>query len=241
MSEREGSIRRGSLASWMRRYRTITTRIRNAGNDGELQKAWDQFWVLNADEPDYGSGSTSFLLPCLLTRNALTVLCVGNGASLEAHALVQAGFLVEVLDISAEANRILREASPLPERLERILGGHYARPGGRMVIHTGDFRAVSLCPGPFDVVIARRMLQYLPVEEIPSALHALQGRLTPNGLLVLESQNARSTRSAYVELLRSRGFAVCWDLQVQGQNVSAPRMLSTVGTQPAAWVMSTTG
>lgn len=241
MSGREGSIRRGSLAGWMRRYRAITTRIRNAQNGDELQKAWDQFWVLNADEPDYGSGSTGFLLPCLLSRNVLTVLCVGNGVSLEAHALVHAGFLVEVLDISAEANRMLREVSPSSQRLERILGGQYARQGGRMVIHTGDFRTPSLCPGPFDVVIARRILQYFPAENLGLVLQALQARLTPAGLLVLESQNARDTRKSYIEWFRGQGFAVCCDLQVQGEEVSAPRMLSTVGTQPAAWVMSTTG
>ena len=241
MCEDEDSLQLGPLARWMGQMREITNRIRIAQSEDELQKVWDQFWVLNAEEFDFGSASTSFLVPCLLKRGALTVLCVGNGPSLEAPALAHAGFTVDVLDISAEANRMLLEASPSPERLDRILGGTRGREGGRMVVHTGDFRKPALCPGPYDAVISRGVLQYFADENVPVALQALHARLAQRGLLVLESMNARHTRKPLTQHLRDRGFAVAWDIETRGKEFSAPRVLSSIGPKPAAWVLSSTG
>jgi hypothetical protein len=219
----------------------IMADIRAASSLDELAGAWNDFWRCGVDDGAFGSGATCFLLPCLRARNARSVLCVGNGLALEAHALVYAGFTVDVLDISSTANRMLQETSPTSEELERILGGRHAKSGGCLTVHTGDFRAADLCPGPYDVVIARRMLQYFPTEDIPSALEALHARLAPNGLLVLESQNARNTRKAYFEWLKQCGFAVYPDLQVRGKNISAPSGICAVRTRPVAWVMSSTG
>ncbi len=212
-----------------------------APNDGPLQKTWDQFWVRHANEPDDGSGSTSFLVPVLQARKVRTVLCAGNGASREAHALAYAGFTVDTLDISPEANRMLREATPPAGELDRILGSQPGQPGGKLSIHTGDFRNASLCPGPFDVVNSRMMLQYFPLEDLAPALLALKARLSPTGMLVIESQNARSTRKAYWERLREQGFDVFCDLCVVKKRIFAPPGLCRTGTRPVAWVLSSTG
>jgi len=215
--------------------------FQKSGEDGVLRMAWDRFWMSDADVLGCDCASTRFLLPCLRARNATTVLCVGNGASREAPVLVHAGFVVDVLDISVEANRMLADAERFPWEIDRRLCGQFARPGGRMSIHAGDFRRASSCPGPFDVVIVRRVLQYYPAEAMPLALEALRARLAPRGFLVLESQNARATRKLYTGLLRRQGFAVCWDLELRGRDVAAPRMVSRVGARPVAWVMSSTG
>ena len=209
----------------------------------EPEKTWDRFWKDNVDDDfDCGCWTTSFLIPCLRARSVRNILCVGNGASREAHALTHAGFLVDVLDVSKEAGRLLREASMSTAQLDRILGGSQeGREGGRLAVFTGDFRTAFLCPGPYDLVVVRRVLQYSPAEDIPALLLALKARLAACGLLVLESQNVRNTRKTYIECLRKQDFAVAWDFEVQGKSVSAPRVLSITGKRSKAWVISSTG
>jgi hypothetical protein len=90
----------------------------------------------------------------MLENGLKTVLCVGNGASPEASALAAAGFEVTVLDLSPVVIRFwerigLRENASFRETL---------RPGGRLVCVAGNLLDLTLCPGPFDVVIERKTL-----------------------------------------------------------------------------------
>ena len=224
----------------LRRYRQIDSKILGAGNSGELQQLWNQVWESSYPPIDreFGLDHAQLLLECMQIRQAQTILCVGNGTSLEAQAFVYAGYKVDVLDISATANRVLHEETPDREMLFRFLGRQHGKPGGRLVTHTGDFRGASPCPGPYDMIITRRMLSYLPQQELLSALKALQMRLGPAGLFYLKSRNDLKTQQLFCAHLKQLQYGVCYNFNTKNNRFEPPTPVVNVTDRQMAWFVT---
>jgi hypothetical protein len=147
---------------------------------------WDKFWT---DQIQHGVAGfvhmfidDGQLVDAMIANGIHDVLCVGNGISLEARALSEAGFAVTALDLSPLAARVASDSVPGPDLIQRLLGGRPAKPGGSLTFVTGDLRDTSLCAGPFGAVIERRTLQLFPDEELPAAMQAVANRLAAKGL-----------------------------------------------------------
>lgn len=182
--------------------------------------AWDEYWknqlkvgALEQGLSDQMSSDTA--LPRLLAvRGARTILCAGNGLSMEAISLALLGFDVTALDISTVPAAVfaatLRDAE---HPLRRIAGfrlrddgsvnfdaggsidpasyppmhrsaDYPARGGGSLSFASGDLVDPEVCPGAFDVVIERRTLQLFPEIERLVALDRLIARLSDRGVFV---------------------------------------------------------
>ena len=182
--------------------------------------AWDEYWknqlkvgALEQGFSDQMSSDTA--LPGLLAgRGARTILCAGNGLSMEAISLALLGFDVTALDIStvpaAVFAAMLRDAE---HPLSRIAGSRLrddgsvsfdaggsidpesyppmhrsadypARGGGSLSFASGDLVDPEVCPGAFDVVIERKTVQWFANHERAAALSALSARLSEVGIFL---------------------------------------------------------
>jgi hypothetical protein len=182
--------------------------------------AWDEYWdqhikvgLLELGMSDMMS-SDSGLVDLLSRRGAETILCAGNGMSMEAVSLALFGFHVTALDIAKVPALVLARAFANPEDPVRQIPGFQARDdgsivfaeavpldtlpmpvlhcggtvsprgGGSLTFATGDLLDPHVCPGPFDVVLERRTLQLFPVNLQLEALERLVARLAPRGTFV---------------------------------------------------------
>lgn len=155
--------------------------------------AWDKYWH---DQITHGvAGFVDIfcddgeLVDAMRTSQFHTVLCVGNGLSLEPWALAAAGFDVTALDLSPFATEAVKGATPPEDHLRRLLGGRSLLPSGRLEFLAGDLSDARVCPGPFDVVIERRTLQLYPQQDRPAALQAVANRLAPQGIFFSHSHD----------------------------------------------------
>lgn len=137
------------------------------------------------DNLNYSSVDNDDLLATVMAEYGLrTVLCAGNGVSQEPRALAAAGVDVTALDISPLAvscAQDCRDGKGLTFCSPRM-----RRPGGRVQFVVGDLLDITVCPGPFDVVIERRTIQWFGEHERPAALSALSRRLGEVGIFVSE-------------------------------------------------------
>jgi len=157
-----------------------------------------------------------------------SVLCLGNGPSLEPHALAYAGFKVVALDISPLATEIASAWTPSPKMLARAVGGRSKGRGGSVTLVTGDLRDPGVCPGPFDVIIERRTLQLFHEEELPGAMKAVADRLASPGIFLSHSHRNRG----------AEGMSQAGWFRAQGW----PFWSSTTPlTSKTAWLVSTSG
>jgi hypothetical protein len=122
----------------------------------------------------------SLLVQVMRDHGLRTVLCAGNGISLEPRGLAAAGFDVTALDISRVA---VDFAKTDPERLRYFVSPHH-RPGGQMTFVVGDLLDPTVLPGPFDVVIERRTVERFVEDERAGALSALASRLGRVGIFL---------------------------------------------------------
>ena len=184
--------------------------------------AWDEYWKnqLKVGALDQGISdqmSSDTALPGLLAgRGARTILCAGNGLSMEAISLALLGFDVTALDISTvpaavfaallrdeehplhriASFRLRDDGSVTFDRGDSIDLESYppmhesadypVRGGGSLSFATGDLADPEVCPGPYDVVIERRTLQLFPDAERLTALDRLVARLSDRGVFVSE-------------------------------------------------------
>lgn len=209
-------------------FREWATRWLAAKEEGRLTPprdmhdgpAWDNYWraqvdVGSIDQAFADRMSSDPALPVLLgERGARSVLCAGNGLSVEPIALALMGFQVTALDISDVPAQMFgaRDTESADHPLAGIPGftfrdgivtiegegeidpahvpglhrtGDYPpRRGGSLRFTTGDLTDPEICPGPYDVVIQRRTLQLFPEDERFTALEHLVGRLGDPGTLV---------------------------------------------------------
>ena len=156
--------------------------------------AWDRYW-----RDQFELGTYKFcdmfvedrrLIEALRARGGNRVLCIGNGISLEPHALAAAGFAVEALDLSQFATLAASSARPKPEALDQIVGAQRGE-GGSVRFITGDLFDPKTCPGPFDAVIERRTVQLYDGERRVQAFEGLLDRLSVNGLFLSHWHNGR--------------------------------------------------
>jgi Methyltransferase domain len=168
--------------------------------DTQATEFWDEWWRARLSKD--GSSDTFPLLPAPLlggidvaNRDDLlvtvmaeyglrTVLCAGNGVSQEPRALAAAGFEVTTLDISPVAVRFAEAFHDYPQRLNRFVHPQQHRPGGHVEFVVGDLLDITMCPGPFDVVIERRTVERFPQDKRGAALLALSGRLSKIGIFL---------------------------------------------------------
>src|SRR3954468_23731706 len=163
-------------------------------------EVWDQWWkergtsgklpmlpapMIEYDGRAYDVANRDDLLIAIMTACGLrTVLCAGCGVSQEPRALARAGFDVTALDISAVAVEVAANDVLDSGGFFYFCGGHPQKAGGRLNFVLGDIFETSVCSGPFDVVIERRVIQVMPEEERPAALGALAQRLSGVGILL---------------------------------------------------------
>lgn len=125
------------------------------------------------------------LLVTVMSEQGLrTILCVGNGISQEPRALAAAGFDVTSLDLSSVAVSYAKAHDVDVSVLGRYCRPTLHRPGGRVEFEVGDLLDGTVCPGPFDVVIERRTVQWFAEHERASALSAIASRLNTIGIFV---------------------------------------------------------
>lgn len=164
------------------------------------------------------------LATVMLEQGLRTVLCVGNGLSQEPRALAAAGFEVTALDISSVAvsyaQAYVVDAGDL---------GHYCsptlhRPGGHVEFVVGDLLDPMVCPGPYDVVVERRTVQWFAEPERASALSAIASRLNKVGIFLSQclddpfpsdlgwSQHRSGLFHASELWFREQGWVTCDDV-----------------------------
>jgi SAM-dependent methyltransferase len=159
--------------------------------------AWDRYWQHDAEEglsPLWGDlfCRNGPLIRCLNERGARTVLCAGNGVSQEPRGLAAAGFEVTAMDLSPVALQLAETWQLSPEELDRLCPGELRANGGSVKFVAGDILDRSVCPGPFDAIVERRMLQLFPEAERGAALDGLASRLQPSGLFLSHCHDGRS-------------------------------------------------
>jgi hypothetical protein len=154
---------------------------------------WDDYWRRQFAHGVAGFGDVFCndvaLVEVMRSCGLRTILCVGNGVSQEARALAWAGFDVTALDLSPLATAAAMQAARRPERLADLVGEQSQQSSGQLQFVIGDLCDVSVCPGPFDVVIERRTLQLYPEHERPHALQAVAGRLALRGIFFSHSHD----------------------------------------------------
>lgn len=147
---------------------------------------WDHFWKLRlanrmADAVHMFCDDGE-LIDAMRANALKTVLCIGNGISLEPRALAWAGFEVTVLDLSPFALEVAERATLPDDLLHYIVGQRSAGSNGHVKFVVGDLCDPASCPGPYDVVIERRTLQLYPPEQRAAALQAVAHRLGARGI-----------------------------------------------------------
>jgi hypothetical protein len=178
-------------------------RIPMEAKDGRF---WDEWWRDRLGEAHSGAdmfprfhqvplgkpGNLSYLprdnddlLAAVMVEYGLrTVLCAGNGTSQEPRALAAAGFEVTARDISQVAVSLAQAC--LDDRGLDFCSPHIRRQGGRVEHVVGDLLDPTVCPGPFDVIIERRTVQWFSETERAAALSALSGRLREVGIFLTQ-------------------------------------------------------
>jgi hypothetical protein len=192
---------------------------KNVRDPAACDEYWRNMLQFGTMEMSFGDmmASSPKLISLLMARDVRTILCAGNGMSSEALAFALHGFEVTALDLSAvpreffehvlcsSENPLVRDVGvtvrddgvfvfgtgPIdPKHCPPIhRGDHTPDGGGLLHCVTGDLLDVSICPGPFDVVIERRTVQLFPPASQPAALDALEGRLAPRGVFVSHQHN----------------------------------------------------
>jgi Methyltransferase domain len=116
-----------------------------------------------------------------------TVLCAGNGVSAEPRILAAAGLQVTALDISPVATAFAETyRDPKVGDHKSFISPELQLPGGHVEFVVGDLLNSTICPGPFDVVVERRCVQWFGEHERASALSALSRRLGEVGIFLSE-------------------------------------------------------
>lgn len=151
--------------------------------------AWDKYW---SDQISHRLAPALFdfinngsaLAAAMSALGMRSILCAGSGISQEPRAFAEAGFTVTAMDPSSVAMEYAQAWNYGPQDYEINMHTQPRRERGRVEFVTGDILNPEICPGPFDVVIERRMLQLFEVERRPTALAALASRMKENAILL---------------------------------------------------------
>jgi hypothetical protein len=175
------------------------------------EEYWGNYWGdriggNNADGKFFYFEITDKVVPVFRELNLKTILCVGNGVSLEPLALAHAGFNVDVLDISKQAMSFISNYNLTESDINRFYNGKEYRSGGTLRFIVGDFTDKSVCSGPYDVIITKRTLQYFTRCNFLEVIDCLIERLNYNGILISHTHNAYDVNNAIEEYLCLKEF-----------------------------------
>jgi len=125
---------------------------------------WNVYWINQISRNSWLFFSDMFINELWLARTMInfgfqTVLCAGNGISLEPHALAYAGFEVTAVDLSVEATKFVSNLRPGSKDLRHFFCGPMGRPVRQRGEALGFFvRYLRLLIGHLrDQVLARRI------------------------------------------------------------------------------------
>ncbi|TAF06644.1 MAG: hypothetical protein EAZ77_11895 [Nostocales cyanobacterium] len=190
-------------------------------NDAE---GWNYFWKyiisMYPEELLFDLFDDSdFLIPFLKKLGYQTILCAGNGISLEPYALAYAGFDVTALDVSGYANQYVSNYKISDKELKYIsyfsdlnieeISTEILQKVKTVKFVTGSICDADICPGLFDVIITRRTVQLFNIisqEQVIAAMQSLLNRLSPTGLLINHGHNAYAINDFLQNWLLSRGI-----------------------------------
>ena len=208
-------------------------------DDPHNAEGWDKYWE---DQVTHGLGPPLFdmffddrrLIQKMVEEGLSTVLCAGNGVSMEPRALAAAGFQVVALDFSARAHKIAETYPPSNQMLSRFLDPAMLRSGGSVEFTVGNIFDSQVCRGPFDVIIERRTSQVFREKDRTTLMGALASRLSPEGIFLSHSHDAawrpgRDPRQPAKEWFQSEGWLL-WN----GEPKPKPR-------GRCAWLVTSTG
>lgn len=192
---------------------------------------WNLFWkyIISNNQFYYNDFFCSMfsdyhkLVPLFKKHGYKTILCAGNGISLEPYFFANEEFSVTALDISSEANKFLANFPLNPSDLRGFYQENYPgnkEPAGNFYqeeiskiksvkLVTGDIFNSDCCPGPFDVIITRKTLQCFwgkSGEKTFEGMQALLARLSPHGLLYVHTHNTDPWNDAMIEWVQSQGI-----------------------------------
>jgi hypothetical protein len=196
---------------------------------------WDRWWQARVSEgtadvfPTFpapgaqpAANSNHLLLSVMAEYGLRTVLCAGNGVSQEPRALAEAGCDVTALDISLVAAGFAEGFPDDPHERGSFISTQMHRLGGSVDFVVGDLLDLTVCPGPFDVVIERRTVQVFGEQQRAAALSALSKRLSRVGVFLSQclddpfpmelgwSQHETGLFHASESWFREQGWAI-WD------------------------------
>lgn len=140
------------------------------------------------------ANSDKLLIGMMVEYGLRTILCVGSGISMEPRALAEAGFNVTALDLSPTALRVVEGIELGPNGVRHFCGSRADRTGGHVDFVVGSLLDMTLCPGPFDVIIERRTVQRFEENDQSAALRALAGRLGAIGILLSHCNDSFPTK-----------------------------------------------
>lgn len=201
--------------------------------------AWDRYWT---EQVRHGIGPPLFDMFCddrelvevMNAEGMKSVLCSGNGISQEPRALAEAGLEVVALDFSPQAIQIAKGFEFPAEGFEHFCEPGLRRQGGHVEFVVGNFLDLTVCPGPFDVIIERRTAQIFFNHGIGPVLCALAKRLSQDGIFVSHCHDTTWRPPAKI-----RHYAESW-FRDNGWTVWG----GTPGRKPpgrVAWLFTSTG
>jgi SAM-dependent methyltransferase len=204
--------------------------------------AWDRYWE-GVAASGFGGLLTMFcrdgeLVDVVRAAGFHSVLCVGNGISVEPRALEAAGLDVTVLDLSPRAASLLSAAKVAPDVIDGLLEGRSRSPGGRLRFVTADLMNPDACPGPFDVVIERLTLQLFDEKTRPQALEAVARRLAPRGIFLSHCHDGSWKPPAPPRHATKKWFVANGWMLWEGVDLESMRELRT---HRVAWLQTSTG
>jgi hypothetical protein len=157
--------------------------------------AWDKYWQDQLEHEIAGIVhlfvANGRLVDTMRANGLRSILCVGNGISLEPHALARCGFHVTVMDLSPFSMEVARRTTAPAELLESLVEGRSAEEGGSLEFVAGDLADPNCCPGPYDVIIERKTLQLWPDQDRDAAMNAVANRLASKGIFFSQAHNGR--------------------------------------------------
>jgi hypothetical protein len=181
-------------------------------------RPWDDYWRAQLDH-GLGPGLSDLfcndraLLEVVVARGFSTALCVGNGISQEPQAFAAAGLKVAALDTSPVAGQVASSFILDPEAIIRYFDPTRIRQEGSVQYVVGDLMNLTICPGPYEVIIERRTLQLFPPEQRRQALEAVASRLVPDGILLTHCHDgaggpSKPSRHLIEPMLAGCGFKI---------------------------------
>jgi hypothetical protein len=203
--------------------------------------AWDRYWE---DHIRLGIGPPLYdmlihdgdLVRSMRAAHLSTVLCVGNGMSMEPRALAAAGFTVTALDVAPRVTSFARRVPLGEEEIARILGNVEQHSGGTVEFVVGNALDPAICPGPYDVIIERRTAQnYVATNSMPQFLAAVAGRLAARGLFVSHFHDGAWRPGKSVRHLPGEWF------EKNGWPISHGRRPGRPIHGQVAWLLTSTG